>query len=63
MSDLAAMALAQREIDHFRRRATALLSDLTGVDPLDPRLVEFVECMEATAVAVIAKRLASKRGP
>jgi len=51
------------DAEHFRKRAVFLLHQLTGVDLLDPRLRELVECIEAAAVAVVDKRLQSKSAP
>jgi hypothetical protein len=48
--------------EHYRRRAVFLLAELTGRDPLDPRLREAVECIEQAAVERIEKRL-SKPAP
>ena len=46
--------------EHFRKRAIFLLQELLKADPLDPRLRELVECIEAAAVAVVEKRMKAK---
>lgn len=55
--------MPRSDADHFRMRAAQVLAELTGIHWKDPRLAEFVECVEAAAVARVRRELLPKAKP